>query len=607
MRLPGAAAGSHDGAMEPERRAPTGPRDAGRNPTSPSLRWRAPARDRARDAADVGPPLRHRPLCPRSRTAPPLRPGRPRAAGADAACTRAWGRGRRRRPARYALADGQRRRPPTLVQHGGPGATAGRRRCCGCRARATDARGLGRAGARVGLPGGARPCSPKRSPRSASSPRGTRSRGPCCRPWRSGGPTTGAGRGDRAPAQRVRHRGVRRARVGAADRGARAAGRCCSRACRGEHAHAAAAVLGAALATQGVRVPAAGRRPARPTALVAAVRRTAPAAVVLWSQLPATADVAVLRCAAATPGRGASTFVGGPRLGRTSELPPGCSASPPSLQAVDAWSRPRVSRAAGGRGCRGGGVRGGRRPRSARTAPARDAARSGGWSPSRWAGRAATPRRRRSSRGLLADPARAAAASPRTPPSPCAAHRRQLGGHAAARSADALGLRLAAAARRVRRTMSPADGADAGAGRRVDRARGRRARRAGRRRDRAGRPGRGRPAARRRGSRSRRTRPGGPRSGRAGCGPSWPCVTRTGRAAVAPAEAALAAARRGRVAAARAQVPDRARRSAGRPQRVTTAADAVTELDAATCGVRRGRGCSRCAGRPASPRLTCSP
>jgi MerR family transcriptional regulator, light-induced transcriptional regulator len=46
-------------------------------------------------------------------------------------------------------------------------------------------------------------------------------------------------------------------------------------------------------------------------ALVAAVRRTAPAAVVLWSQIPATADVALLDALPETRPR-SRTFVAGP-------------------------------------------------------------------------------------------------------------------------------------------------------------------------------------------------------------------------------------------------------------------------------------------------------
>ena len=46
-------------------------------------------------------------------------------------------------------------------------------------------------------------------------------------------------------------------------------------------------------------------------ALIAAVRRTAPAAVVLWSQLPATADVALVDALPETRPR-ARTFVAGP-------------------------------------------------------------------------------------------------------------------------------------------------------------------------------------------------------------------------------------------------------------------------------------------------------
>ncbi len=70
------------------------------------------------------------------------------------------------------------------------------------------------------------------------------------------------------------------------------------------------AVLAAALADRGVECRSLGARlPA--TALVAAIRRTAPAAVVLWAQSPGTADAAVLRALPRTRPR-FQTFVAGP-------------------------------------------------------------------------------------------------------------------------------------------------------------------------------------------------------------------------------------------------------------------------------------------------------
>jgi len=69
-------------------------------------------------------------------------------------------------------------------------------------------------------------------------------------------------------------------------------------------------VLGAALGDQGVPVrPLGADLPG--TALIAAVRRTAPAAVVLWSQLPPSADGALVAALPETRPR-ARTFVAGP-------------------------------------------------------------------------------------------------------------------------------------------------------------------------------------------------------------------------------------------------------------------------------------------------------
>jgi hypothetical protein len=69
-------------------------------------------------------------------------------------------------------------------------------------------------------------------------------------------------------------------------------------------------VLAAALGDRGVPVQPMGTDlPC--VALIAAVRRTAPAAVVLWSQLPATADVALLDALPETRPR-SRMFVAGP-------------------------------------------------------------------------------------------------------------------------------------------------------------------------------------------------------------------------------------------------------------------------------------------------------
>ncbi len=92
-------------------------------------------------------------------------------------------------------------------------------------------------------------------------------------------------------------------------------------------------VLGAALGDRGV--------PLRPlgtdlpgVALVAAVRRTAPAAVVLWSQLSATADVALLDALPETRPR-ARTFVAGPGWA-DARLPGRVQALTSLVEAVDA-------------------------------------------------------------------------------------------------------------------------------------------------------------------------------------------------------------------------------------------------------------------------------
>lgn len=92
-------------------------------------------------------------------------------------------------------------------------------------------------------------------------------------------------------------------------------------------------VLGAALADEGV--------PGRPLgsdlpveALVAAVRRTTPSAVVLWSQLAPTADVAVLNALPVTRPR-VRTFVAGPGWEQVA-LPPRVRCLGSLVDAVDA-------------------------------------------------------------------------------------------------------------------------------------------------------------------------------------------------------------------------------------------------------------------------------
>jgi MerR family transcriptional regulator, light-induced transcriptional regulator len=92
-------------------------------------------------------------------------------------------------------------------------------------------------------------------------------------------------------------------------------------------------VLGAALGDRGV--------PVRPmgtdlpgAALVAAVRRTAPAAVVLWSQVPATADLALLDALPVTRPR-VRTFVAGPGWA-SADLPGRVQQLASLVEAVDA-------------------------------------------------------------------------------------------------------------------------------------------------------------------------------------------------------------------------------------------------------------------------------
>jgi hypothetical protein len=92
-------------------------------------------------------------------------------------------------------------------------------------------------------------------------------------------------------------------------------------------------VLGAALGDQGVPVrPLGADLPA--VALVAAVRRTAPAAVVLWSQLPSSADAALVDALPETRPR-ARTFVAGPGWVDV-ELPARVQRLTTLVQAVDA-------------------------------------------------------------------------------------------------------------------------------------------------------------------------------------------------------------------------------------------------------------------------------
>ena len=103
--------------------------------------------------------------------------------------------------------------------------------------------------------------------------------------------------------------------------------------------------------------------------------------------------------------------------------------------------------------------------------------------------------------------------------------------------------------------------------------------------------------------RSRPTRPGDPRPGRVGAGRAGPRRRAARGRAVAPAEAALAAAGRGGSRAARAQVPDRARCRAG-GRRGDDPRGRRHRVGRRGRRVRRGWGCSRCAGLRASPRST---
>ncbi len=125
------------------------------------------------------------------------------------------------------------------------------------------------------------PCSSRPSTRSASWPPGTTSCGPCSAPWRSGGRRPGrawrwstcSARASPPSSPRTTSRGPR----------SRTAGRSCSPAMPHEQHVLPLMVLGAALGDVGVPVrPLGGDLPAE--ALFAAVRRTAPAAVVLWSR-----------------------------------------------------------------------------------------------------------------------------------------------------------------------------------------------------------------------------------------------------------------------------------------------------------------------------------
>jgi MerR family transcriptional regulator, light-induced transcriptional regulator len=92
-------------------------------------------------------------------------------------------------------------------------------------------------------------------------------------------------------------------------------------------------VLGAALADEGVAArPLGADLPA--DALVAAIRRTTPGAVVLWSQLPSTADAAVLAALPTTRPR-VRAFVAGPGWADVS-LPPRVRRLESLTDAVDA-------------------------------------------------------------------------------------------------------------------------------------------------------------------------------------------------------------------------------------------------------------------------------
>ena len=585
--------------------------------TSPG--WASPpppdAGDRAGDAAYLGPPLRHRPRRPYPRSAPPVLRRGPRAAGAHAAGARPRRGAGRRRPLRPvgAVAPSETvgaprrgcarraRSPPRRRARAGR-LSASAAACCGCRER-------------VRAPAASRALALDAATVRASWRRGARRRRRAAmwdavvRPvlarvadrWAS----TGAG-------VEIEHLlsecigGVLAAHAAARPRRAEPAGPCCSRAHAGRAAHAAAGgARGRCSPTSGspagrsgrtcpadrARAAGSGGRPRPPSCCGRSGRRRPTSRC--WAPCRRSAPVPRLRPPAPAGAVGAA--------------PRGCSRLTTLVEAADAlrtaarWP-PAVSPALGRRRFGSTPHRSpprGRRPRERWLV----AVALGGQG--HYAAAAAELER------LAADPP-SRGGSPSHAAVTRAAHLRQLGGHAVARSWDARGAAPGTRTVAVQPAgCHPAAVATARGGVTDAATPGRTSGRRGSTRwsgwpptpsGWATRPGRSGCSPPRR-PRWRPTPPGGPRPGPAGCRPSWPSSSGRPAEAVAPAEAALAAAASRWVTAARAQVPDRARRrpvgrrgddSRGRPSPSWTPPPPSAW----------GWGCYRCAGLRASPRST---
>ena len=207
----------------------------------------------------------------------------------------------------------------------------------------------------------------------------------------------------------------------------------------GGAAHPAAVRAGRGAGRTGRRRRGCWARPCPADALVAAVRRTAPAAVVLWAQLPRYAEPAVLAGAAADPAAGAAVR----RRARLAprELPAPANASRTSAgrggrgrsavaDACGCWSaRPVAPDPAVDASAFCAGRLRGLPDLDVWSALPPTARGTAGSRPSSSGGRAASRPRPPCWASCVADP-RPGDRRPRRP-RPCASHRRQLGGHAA--------------------------------------------------------------------------------------------------------------------------------------------------------------------------------
>ena len=316
-------------------------------PTTPAPRLTVAAvarrrRRRAGDAAHLGPPLRPRPERARRRRAPPLHRRRPRPARGDAPA-----HPRRASPpaeaARVVLADpagaargpgraARARRPAAPRWPGRPGAAAARRR-------------RGRARARPGRDGpGRRRRVTDDGPRPGASEHGVvRTWDDVLRPVLRAAGARWAATGEGVEVEHLLAdcvTGVLREVAGRAQE--HAGRRPVLLACAPDELHALPLhALAAGLAERGVASRMLGA--AMPAAaLRAAVRRTGPAALFLWSQLPGTADPAVLDAAAGHPPADRRRRRR-PRLGARTRCPPAVRSRPTSRTAVDLAAAPRLT------------------------------------------------------------------------------------------------------------------------------------------------------------------------------------------------------------------------------------------------------------------------